>query len=229
MFVFVLVKTKSYDNLVRWYAWLERLAFGNLLTQVRNDVLTDLLEQLQTGQRVLILGEGDGRFLHQFSRQCRVACQVDCVDKSKAMLARAHLRLAENTPLDVTFIHADVTCGIPSEGQYDAVVSLFFLDNFNANTLEHLTDDITCHLHPGGCWYLADFRVGTKRLNHQLWLWVMYRFFRLTTDIEARALVDPTGWLEARLSLQKRRTWRGGLLVSETWQRLARASASETP
>lgn len=211
--------TKSYNNLVSWYAWLERLAFGNLLTRVRTNVLEDLLEHLQTGQRVLILGEGDGRFLQDFSHKSRLACQVDCVDKSQAMLARASSRLAENTSLDVNFIHVDVTCGIASEGLYDAVVSLFFLDNFNAKTLEHLTCDISNRLRPGGRWYLADFRVGTKRLNNQLWLWLMYRFFRLTTDIEANTLVDPTQWLEAHLSLTKRRTWQRGFLVSETWQR----------
>ena len=49
----------------------------------------------------------------------------------------------------------------------------------------------------------------------------MYRFFRLTTDIEADALVDPTGWLEQHLTLTERRTWQGGFLVSETWQRQA--------
>ena len=240
---------KSYDNLARWYAWLERLAFGRLLTLVRQDVLANVLNDLKAGQRLLVLGEGDGRFLQRFSRQCQVACQVDCVDNSSAMLKQAQTRLTNNKItgnkitdnkladnkltgnqlLEVNFIHADVTCGIPTEGQYDAVVSVFFLDNFAAKTLEPLTYNITNKLHPGGRWYVADFRVGKKRLHNQLWLWVMYRFFRLTTDIEANTLVDPTRWLEARLRLTKRRRWRGGFLVSETWQRLPRASPSTTP
>jgi ubiquinone/menaquinone biosynthesis C-methylase UbiE len=140
------------------------------------------------------------------------------------MLARARTRLTPNGLLEVHFIHADVTREIPASGQYDtpydAVVSLFFLDNFTAGTLEHLTRDITYKLRPGGRWYLADFRAGHAwRMRNQFWLWVMYRFFRLTTDIEAHTLVDPTKWLEQHLNLHKRRTWQGGFLVSETWQR----------
>ena len=215
--------TKSYDNLARCYAWLERLVFGNLLARVRQEVLCNLLTNLQAGQRVLILGEGDGRFLQYFSRQCQVVCEVDCVDKSKAMLARARARLANNTLLTVNFIHADVTCDFPTNSQYDtpydAVVSLFFLDNFNIETLEHLTHTISYQLRAGGYWYMADFRVGKQRRNNRFLLWVMYRFFRLTTDIEARSLVDPTKWLEQHLTLSTRRPWQGGFVVSETWQR----------
>ena len=160
---------KSYDNLARCYGWLERAAFGGLLTRVRIDVLKDLLEHLQTRQqtrqqaeqRVLILGEGDGRFLQRFSHESRVACEVDCVDNSAAMLTRAKARLTSNSLLEVNFIHADVTRGIPTDRQYDAVVSVFFLDNFAAETLEHLTYDIMQRLSCDGRWYVADFREGT--------------------------------------------------------------------
>ena len=214
---------KSYDNLARWYLWLERAAFGNLLTRVRDDVLNRLLDDLQRGQRVLILGEGDGRFLQNFSLQAQVACQVDCVDKSRAMLARARARLQPSEQLELTFIQADVTQGIPTNGQYDAVVSIFFLDNFTAETLEQLSYDLSQRLQPGGRWYLADFRAGSRHWHwhwrNRLWLWLMYRFFRVTTDIEARSLVDPTSWLEAHLTLQQRHTWQGSFVVSETWQR----------
>ena len=49
----------NFDPVAHWYRWLEYAAFGRALERCR----FALLPELEDAQRVLILGEGDGRFL----------------------------------------------------------------------------------------------------------------------------------------------------------------------
>ena len=220
----------SFDRVAKLYRPLETLAFGPDLARTRNA----LLSELTGARRVLILGEGDGRFLAQLL-QVNAHCTVDCVDKSLEMVRLARKRVSKlRAETRVTFHHHDALTFAYPEGHYDLVVTLFFLDVFTSAPLEKLTGTLAKSLKPNGYWYLADFRVPQsplKRLHSHLWLAVLYRFFTWQTDMEARALVEPAPYLlKNGLQPLRRQERRFGMLYSQLWQKgcCARSTTYQT-
>jgi hypothetical protein len=76
------------DPIARWYRPLEYLVFGRALERRR----FAFLEEAAKARRVLMLGEGDGRFIAEFVKRNPLAL-VDCVELSHCMLALAHFFL----------------------------------------------------------------------------------------------------------------------------------------
>ncbi len=191
----------SFDRIARHYRWLETAAFGSILQMAR----TRWIEKIAEAKRVLILGEGNGRFL------CELLCAypkaaVDCVDASARMLDLAHGRVLKVLPQalsGVRFLREDIVSWSPS-GSYDLLV---------------LAQAAT----PDAYLFLSDFCVSRKyfsRVHAKIWLAVMYRFFRATTGIRAKRLADPTNELGANgFVCLSRSHWRLGLVKSELWQR----------
>jgi Trans-aconitate methyltransferase len=75
------------DRLARWYRWAEYGAFGRALEKRR----FYFLDTLSAPRRVLMLGEGDGRFLQALARR-HPGAVIDYVDSSARMLALAQGR-----------------------------------------------------------------------------------------------------------------------------------------
>ena len=195
---------KGFDRLARPYRLLERLAFGHDLERTR----TALLHELTLAKRVLILGEGDGRFLARFFH-VNPRAQIDCVDKSAEMLRLAQKRVRElHAEPRVTFHHADALSFSYPAQHYDLIVTLFFLDVFTETQLGHLIPQLARSLESGGLWYTADFRIPPEplqRLHSLLWLRLLYGFFNWQTDMAAQTLVDPAPYFAA-CGLEPRQT-----------------------
>jgi SAM-dependent methyltransferase len=77
----------SFDRIAPNYQFFETIAFGNALQRAR----TAFLWQIRDGERVLVLGEGDGRFLAELLRRNPEA-EIDCIDASAAMIRNARTR-----------------------------------------------------------------------------------------------------------------------------------------
>jgi len=208
---------KSYDHLANIYQLLERLVFANTLHNAR----IAHIKQLKDAKKILILGEGDGRFLKQLL-ELNPECHVDCLDSSKAMLLRTKKRLEENnlSTTSINFVHADALEHQYATNHYDAIVTLFFLDNFNSNQLEELIPKIINSLKQNGKWLVADFQQPQKGFMKYIGaclLWIMYRFFRWQTDIPAKTLANPKAFLAKELSLEATDYFLASLLYSEVW------------
>ena len=208
---------KSYDRLTGIYQLLEKLVFANSLHKAR----IAHIDHLKNAKTILILGEGDGRFLKELL-ELNPSCHVDCLDKSNAMLIATQERLKkENIAIhNINFIHADALDHSYPAKSYDAIVSLFFLDNFKTSQLEALIPKLVSSLKQDGKWFVADFQQPQKGMMKYVGLallWIMYRFFRWQTDISARALVSPQIYLLSNLHLETKRTFLSGLLYSEVW------------
>ena len=209
----------NFDRLARPYRFLEHLAFGHDLARARSA----FLPELACARRVLVLGEGDGRFLAQFLR-VNPHARIDCVDKSAEMLRLARRRVwGLHADARVTFYHADALAFDYPINRYDLVVTLFFLDVFAEGSLRTLVRTLARTLVPGGLWYTADFRVPRgvfRRLHSLLWLRFLYGFFNWQTDMEARALVDPRRYFaEQGLEPVRTRYRRLGMLYSQVLQK----------
>jgi hypothetical protein len=176
----------NFDRLARPYRALERLAFGRSLERAR----FCFLDRLSTCAHILVLGEGDGRCLERLSR-IAPAARIHCVDASRAMLARAEVRLPDAARARVVFEQADVLSKSFAPARYDAVVTLFFLDCFTAEQVAAIVARVTPALSAGSLWLFADFAMPAGRLaswRATLWLKMLYLFFRWQTGLAARSL-----------------------------------------
>lgn len=210
----------SFNALAPWYRTLEWIAFGDDLQRCR----TACLGEIAAPRRVLIVGEGNGRFLCELLRR-HPGVEVDCVDASQRMLQLARQRL-ERELSDrvqcVRFLQHDLTLWTPPEEQYDLVVTHFFLDCFAEAQLAAIVRKLAQAATENANWLVADFCVpanGVARLRARAWLAVMYQFFRLTAGIDSRRLVDPTPLMRAGFALARQHVFRKGMLKSEMWRK----------
>lgn len=211
----------NFDRVARPYALLEKAAFGSELQRARNA----FLGEIKNPKRVLIVGEGDGRFLLEFLRHAPSA-KVDCLDASAAMLALAQWRLEKvlpNSLLRTRLIHSTIEQWHLGDPDYDLIVTNFFLDCFPARKLESIVAKLARAAGPSATWLLVDFRYPSsplRRLRARLWLGGMYLFFRAFAGIEARDLIDPTPFLRSHgFACVQQKKFRGGMIKSELWKR----------
>ncbi len=187
------------DRLARWYRWLEYAAFGGALRKRREAFLFEL----GNPQKVLVLGDGDGRFLQVFAALYPNA-RVDAVDVSAGMVELARARVPS-----ATFHLADAREFL-FEGQYDLAVAHFFFDCFEEQELASMLKKIRTER-----WLVSEFR--NTRWSGVV-LRALYLFFRVTTGLRVRALPEHWKILEA-LGYRREKEQRGleGLVVSEIW------------
>ena len=198
------------DRIARQYAWLEYAAFGDALQRRR----VALLPEVAGARRVLVLGDGDGRFLDKLVRQNSQA-QVDYADLSGRMLKLAQARAGTER---VTYHQADALEIALPERSYDLIVTHFFLDCFNDAGAERLVERVARAACPRALWLVSEFRectFWTKPL-----LAVLYLFFGLTTGLRTRRLIDHHPLLAKHgfRMVRAESAWRG-LLASELWAR----------
>ncbi|MGH9592066.1 MAG: class I SAM-dependent methyltransferase [Bryobacteraceae bacterium] len=203
------------DGIARWYRWLEYFGFGRELERRRFHFLAGLGD----AKRVLALGEGDGRFLARLAEQ-NPGAAIDCVDASARMLALARGRTLGS---HVNFQLADIRLMPLPCSEYDLVVTHFLLDCFEEADLRAVAARVAAAAQPGARWVVSEFRQpanGWRAAWARSWLVLLYWFFRATTGLTTRALVDHHPILESfGFRLERQRTSRFGLLTSELWQR----------
>ena len=211
--------TADFDLLAPHYRWMEWLLAGPKLHRCR----TAFLPAIPPPRRVLLLGEGNGRFLAELL-PLHPGAQFTCLDASAKMLhhARARLTRLGLSHANVRFIHADILHWSPPPGQFDLIVTHFFLDCFPDHQLAQILPRITALAAPDARWLLADFRqpdTGPARWRAHLIIRSMYLFFQCVTRLPAADLapVDP---LLARhgFALRQRRLHDWGLLHTDLWE-----------
>jgi SAM-dependent methyltransferase len=203
----------GFDGVARIYHALEVAAFGGALQRAR----TTFLDCLTACRDVLVLGDGDGRFLRALL-DAAPNVHVHSVDASTSMLSLAERRVRPADRVRVTFEHMDARRFDPGARNYDAVVTLFFLDCFVDTDVAAIVARVRPHLRPGGLWIFSDFAIpprGLARRHAQVMVGALYRFFRWRTGIEARALPASESILErAGLVPVSHRDFRAGLIRS---------------
>ncbi len=209
----------SFDLLAPHYRWMESVLAGDKLQYCR----TAFLRRLPSATNILILGEGNGRFLRECRRQFPDA-KITVVDSSARMLEQARRRL---TKLEVkcgqiNFVHANALTWTPPVRAFDLIVTHFFLDCFRPEQLQSLIAVLADSAAPGANWLLADFQAaahGWRRLRSRAILWVMYRFFTIVTRLPAGSLTPPDPFLEQQgFKLRERVVHDWELLHSDWWR-----------
>jgi len=210
----------SFDRLAPHYRWMERLLAGEKLQRCR----TAFLHTVPRPQRVLMLGEGNGRCLVELLRTHPEA-HCTCVDASQRMLERARARVQEQDLHGerIDFVHADATHWQAPPGKFDLLVTHFFLDCFRADQPAELVPRLAATAAPDARWLLADFQepaAGIAKWRARGILQAMYFFFQQATRLPASRLTPPDAFLQqSGFILRERSLSEWGLLHSDLWQR----------
>jgi ubiquinone/menaquinone biosynthesis C-methylase UbiE len=200
------------DPIARWYRWLELIGFGRALERRR----TAFLSGVADARRVLLLGDGDGRFLERLAPAIfsHPGASIDYVDISARMLELARKRGGDG----VNYILGNALSIALPEAEYDLVVTHFFLDCFDERDAEALVARVAASTKPRARWLISEFRDAgwwSRRM-----IAILYLFFRMTTGLKTRRLIDHHPLLErAGFRLEKTESERAGMLVSELWRR----------
>jgi SAM-dependent methyltransferase len=210
----------SFDTLAPHYRWLETALAGSVMHRAR----IRHLPVLDQSTRVLLVGEGPGRFL-QALRARHPALPITVIDLSQGMLDQAR-RAAPSGP--TTFLQADLRTWESPPATFDAIVTSCVLDCFTAKSLADVVPRVAQAATADAHWLLTDFTVpahGWRRWRARRAHALMYCSFRLATRLEARALTPPEPFLAAAgFSLKSRATFNHGLLHADHWQRRLRST-----
>lgn len=137
---------------------------------------------------LLIVGGGTGAVLEELQGNQRITF----VELSSKMIAKAKGRPCHVT---VDFVHQDYLDWIPAH-TYDAILLPFFLDSFDEDNLTRIINKSRSELSDQGELHVIDFQKGNAIQNFLVWL--MYRFFRLTTNCDGRVLLDISRRIESQ-------------------------------
>lgn len=210
----------SFDLLAPHYRWMEAVCAGGQLQRCR----TALLAVISAPQRVLVYGEGNGRFLVELCRRFPAA-RVTVVEGSAVMidLARARLQREGLAGADVEFIHADALTWQPPVAVFDLIVTCFFLDCFREDQLQQLVPVIASAATSDAQWLHADFQIapsGLMRMCSRVILGTLYAFFRSVTRLSAHELVNVEPCLsKVGFTRRQHREFLFGLLFCDCWKR----------
>ena len=220
------------DPIARHYRWLEHAVFGALLERAR----LYWMGELRQARRVLVLGDGDGRFVAEFAQANRTA-RIDSLELSQGMLEVAEERLRRSGITSandgrVSLRRADVEKDDPPGWGYDLVVSHFFLDCFDERAIAQIVERLAPHLDADARWLVTDFRIPqglvVAAFSRAL-VAIMYRFFRFATGLETKRLADfPKVFEEAGFVRCAQARLAGGFVVSEIWRRGGSDGSQET-
>ena len=211
----------SFCRLARRYHLLETLAFGPSLHRAR----TAWIAQLADSESMLLLGDGDGRFLSDLVRTNRDG-QIVSIDSSPAMVERARQRIRNSNigALDrIEWRCADLLDITLPNASFDAVVCNFFLDCFTEAETTRILAAVNASLTSHGRWFWSDFAIPETTPGSMIApvvVRLLYRFFRGQTGIHAHALPPVARLLgPAGLRVTHTRNLLFGILRSSVWAR----------
>lgn len=182
----------TFDLIASFYPLLEQTVFASTLSQARRIFMT----QVRAGNHILLIGEGNGRFLFEALKQT-TADSFTVVDSSARMLAAAAHRIAAvDLCPHVELIHADILEWQSPASSYDRVVTHFFLDQFRPDRIRRVVEAISRLATEDALWINVDFTSENQDLRQKFLMWVQYRFFQVFAEIESDRLFDPRPWIQ---------------------------------
>lgn len=204
----------DYSAVAGVYRWLEFCVFGSGLQDARVGLLDDLLERVshQSDPRVLLVGDGDGRFLEELL--LRVECvRVDYVDCSEGMMLEAQGRVGLDDR--VSWACADLFTW--EELGYEVVVAHFLLDGFSGEARRRVIERLVSKLRCGGLFLVSDFD-SRASFYGRVMVCVMQVFFRMFAQVPFVDVCRADAEFEALRGLMvSEKSWRRGWIYTQLW------------
>lgn len=182
-------KHPGFDRVAPLYPRLERLAYGQRLERGRRA----FLPELAACRNLLLLGEGNGRFLKALLT-ANPACVATVVEISPRMIACARAALTAQQRARVNWVEGSALNAELPAAAFDAVVTHYLFDLFGPADQARLLQTGLDALAPGGVWQDTEFQTDgptrLARLRNRLLLAASYRFLGALCDFPARRLAD---------------------------------------
>jgi len=211
---------RNYDIVASIYPTLERMAFGQQLDDARKAFFDSLIFR----NRLLLIGEGNGRFLGT-CLQHKIGGSITVVDLSAEMLSLLRCRVRDmekRTAVEV--VQADFRHWPVAGQSFDGIVTHFFLDLFKPDTQRSIIQKIATLSCRETIWVNVDFQARLSSPLYRCIDWLQYRFDGLISGTEADRHYDPVQWISAAGWIPRQeRTFRKGSVVAELFVR------TETP
>ena len=175
----------NYNTIARYYDRIHHLFYG----QAEIHAQVELLEYVQPGDRLLIVGGGTGWILERIAAKFPSALEITYIEASSRMMELSKARnCGENKVEFVSSVIEDWKGG----KEYDCILTGLFFDNFVEPHAAEIVSKLSAFLRNGGYWLESDFYY--PRTRGKLWqailLWVMYASSRLICRVEAKKLPD---------------------------------------
>jgi len=172
--------TNNFNFIAPVYDGLAWLVFGK---SIRASQLT-FTSKIKEGDKILILGGGSGWILNELD-QLDLSIKVEYVEASSRMIELAKSKGPYGN-LEVSYVLSETYM---AKQQFDVVITAFFLDVFNQNSLDQWMTNIDEMLKSDGVWLQTDFVRG-QRFWQKFLLKAMYSFFKLTCSLQGSKLQD---------------------------------------
>ncbi len=186
----------DFNLLAPVYDWMAAIPF---LGFVRRGQLA-LLSQLASCESVLIIGGGTGWFLLELLRRVQPK-RVLYVEQSERMTRYSRELVQREAPEllpIVEFRQSTEQSLSPKDGQFDLVVTNFFLDLFSPENAVQVGEKLRQRLAPGGKWLVTGFQIPARGLGRwyaKAVFSLMFPFFRIFSNIESKQMPDYPGLL----------------------------------
>ena len=166
-------------NRVAWiYELLGRIVFGNKL-KLANQAY---LDKISIDSKVLVVGGGNGNII-EYLNDLGYSIAVDYVEPSPRMMYLA--RKQKNYRLSVRYFNSPIEDFKGSD--YNFIITNFFFDQFNPLRSKVILGSLRTMLTRDGLLILNDFNYSENR-GDRLLIYIMIKFFRFSTGIEANEL-----------------------------------------
>ncbi len=109
---------------------------------------------------------GTGKFLRSLLTAAKTD-HITYIDLSQQMINLSERYINKHIPEkreQVTFICGSIEA-IPTDDQYDLIVTNYFLDVFNKEELEEVFNKLHAHFTSKGIWYYTDFTLDKEQLK----------------------------------------------------------------
>ncbi|MEO8146283.1 MAG: class I SAM-dependent methyltransferase [Bacteroidia bacterium] len=173
----------NFNHIASIYDMLARLIFGSNLYNAK----IHFLNVIKHGSNILIIGGGTGDILNKLLTSTQNTV-VDFIEPSQGMIKNARQNLLPEFVNRVNFINDNHNI-ITHHKQYDVVMAFFIFDIFKQDEALLISKKINDSLKENGLWLFADFFY-TENYFQRCLIWLMYRFFKITTGISANKLPD---------------------------------------
>ena len=183
----------TFDSVAAIYPLLEWLSYGNELARARRA----FFEQVVSARNILLVGEGNGRFLQECLLHAPQS-SITVVDLSSRMLASARRSASRSAAsAGLKLIHADFLSWRGRPGTFDLIVTHFFLDLFSPLNQRRVIENIGLSAAPSACWIDVDYRCPRARRRDRIIDWLQYRFDNAFCGVEADRHHDPSAAIGA--------------------------------
>ncbi|WP_236252696.1 class I SAM-dependent methyltransferase [Echinicola sp. 20G] len=162
-----------YDKVVFFYDQLAALILGK---GYRESKLT-FLDQINNGDKVLIVGGGTGSNLPQIVSRVGKEGKVYYVEASEKMIKKAKKNTKAVGHGNIEFIHQSDFHDLPLK-KFDVIITQYLMDILPEKELDNLFGELQKRVRQNTKWVFTDFfdKPGRRWLQ-----FVMIQFFRITT------------------------------------------------